>query len=83
LVAAGDADYAVVVSTEWVEGVARELFMAAELPVPAHGARALVLGTDGSGPPLDRAALLETLKRGAGPAFDPEWNFASLIANPA
>jgi 3-oxoacyl-(acyl-carrier-protein) synthase len=78
LVASGDADYAVVVSSEWVEDVTRELFAAALLPVPVQGARALVLGTDGLGPPLDRPLLLEMLKQGSGPAFEPEWYFASL-----
>jgi 3-oxoacyl-[acyl-carrier-protein] synthase-1/3-oxoacyl-[acyl-carrier-protein] synthase II len=80
LVAAGDADYAVVVSSEWVEDVARDLFTVADLPAPVHGARAVVLGADGSGPPLDRAAILEMLKQGSGPAYHPEWYFASLEA---
>jgi 3-oxoacyl-[acyl-carrier-protein] synthase-1/3-oxoacyl-[acyl-carrier-protein] synthase II len=78
LVASGDADYAIVVSSECVEDVARDLFARAGLPAPIHGARALVLGPGGEGPPLDRSALIETLRSGTGPAFAPEWYFASL-----
>jgi 3-oxoacyl-[acyl-carrier-protein] synthase-1/3-oxoacyl-[acyl-carrier-protein] synthase II len=78
LVASGDADYAAVVSSEWVEDVTRELFAAAGLPIPLHGARALVLGTDGPGRPLDRPLLLQALKQGNGPLFEPDWYFASL-----
>jgi acetyl-CoA acetyltransferase len=78
LVATGDADYAIVVSSESVEDVGRDLFVAAGLPAPSPGARALVLGPDGEGPPLDRVSLIETLKSGTGPAFAPEWYFASL-----
>jgi 3-oxoacyl-[acyl-carrier-protein] synthase II len=46
LVAAGDADYVVVVALDEVSSVARDLFSAAGLAVPAHGARAVVLGTE-------------------------------------
>jgi 3-oxoacyl-[acyl-carrier-protein] synthase-1/3-oxoacyl-[acyl-carrier-protein] synthase II len=56
LVAAGDAEHAVVITCDDVGPVTRDLYAAARLEVPRDGARALVLGATG-GPPLRRPAL--------------------------
>jgi 3-oxoacyl-[acyl-carrier-protein] synthase-1/3-oxoacyl-[acyl-carrier-protein] synthase II len=57
LVAAGDAEHAVVVTSDDVGPVTRDLFAAAELPVPADGASVYVLG-HGAGPtPFERPRL--------------------------
>jgi 3-oxoacyl-[acyl-carrier-protein] synthase II len=61
LVAAGDADYVLVVTCDEVGDVARELFSAAGLIAPSHGAQAVVLGANGLENPIDRRILLELL----------------------
>ncbi len=57
LVHAGDLDYAIVVASDEVGDVSKALFTAAGLPVPVHGARAIVLGVGPERGSLDRAAL--------------------------
>jgi 3-oxoacyl-[acyl-carrier-protein] synthase II len=64
LVAAGDADYVVVVTCDEVGEVARELFSTAGLVLPEHGARALLLGAQGFERPIDRCVLAELLGHG-------------------
>jgi 3-oxoacyl-[acyl-carrier-protein] synthase-1/3-oxoacyl-[acyl-carrier-protein] synthase II len=54
LVAAGDAEHAVVIESNDVGSVTRDLCAAAGLAEPTDGARALVLGTDPRGRPVDR-----------------------------
>jgi hypothetical protein len=61
LVQAGDLDHVVVVVSDEVGVVATDLFSAAGLSVPEHGARAVVLAAGPDGAPLDRAALGEML----------------------
>jgi nitrous oxidase accessory protein NosD len=61
LLAAGDASALLVVAVESVGPVANEVFSAAELPVPAAGAVALVLdaGDAAEAAPIDRKLLVE------------------------
>jgi hypothetical protein len=67
LVAAGDADYVVVVAADEVSAVVRELFSAAGLSTPTHGARAVVLGTEPlTAASVARAVLAEILTAGLG-----------------
>jgi 3-oxoacyl-(acyl-carrier-protein) synthase len=77
LVAAGDAERALVVAVDWVSDRVRALFLAAGLTPPAHGAVALVLGGV-EGPGMSAAALGEALgaARLAGGGFggaEPGW----------
>jgi 3-oxoacyl-(acyl-carrier-protein) synthase len=64
LVAAGDADYVLVVTCDEVGDVARELFSAAGLVPPLYGARALLLGAEGFERHIDRAVLVELFGHG-------------------
>jgi 3-oxoacyl-[acyl-carrier-protein] synthase-1/3-oxoacyl-[acyl-carrier-protein] synthase II len=64
LVAAGDVDEAIVVALEDAGAVTRELFGAAALPCPRHGAAALLLAAEPAEPagePLDRDGLERAL----------------------
>ena len=61
LVAAGDADYVLVVTCDEVGEVAREIFSAAGLNAPPHGAQAVVLGANGLENPIERRTLVEHL----------------------
>jgi 3-oxoacyl-[acyl-carrier-protein] synthase II len=62
LVAFGDAEHVVVVTCDEVGDVVRLLASRAELPVPEHGALAVVIAAAQQGSqPLDRAALVELL----------------------
>lgn len=63
LVAAGDADEALVVALEDVGPVTSDLFSAAGLPLPRRGAAALLLGSNPPGEPLDRNLLAAWLRR--------------------
>jgi 3-oxoacyl-[acyl-carrier-protein] synthase II len=57
LIAAGDAEHAVVIECNDVGEVTGELCAAAGLSVPNDGARALVLGTESRGSRLERPSL--------------------------
>jgi 3-oxoacyl-[acyl-carrier-protein] synthase II len=61
LVAASDADYVLVVTCDEVGEVATELFSAAGLIAPPHGAQAVVLAANGLENPIDRRILVELL----------------------
>ena len=62
LVARGDADTVVAVVCDEVGDTTQALFSAARVPVPAHGARAVVLGAEtGGARSLDPRILLELL----------------------
>jgi 3-oxoacyl-[acyl-carrier-protein] synthase-1/3-oxoacyl-[acyl-carrier-protein] synthase II len=66
LVAFGDVDYAVVIASDEVGDVVGDLFARALLPVPRHGALAVVLGAaPDAAPALERDALADILARGA------------------
>jgi 3-oxoacyl-(acyl-carrier-protein) synthase len=78
LVAAGDADHAVVVAVDDVGDTVRAVFSAAELAVPRHGAAAIVLGFDPEGSGVDWASIrsaLEAARRSGGgvSGSDPGW----------
>jgi 3-oxoacyl-[acyl-carrier-protein] synthase-1/3-oxoacyl-[acyl-carrier-protein] synthase II len=53
----GDADAVLVVSADHVEDLVRDTWAAAGWPLPAHGARAVVLGRGEAGPTLSRERL--------------------------
>ncbi|HEX6272031.1 MAG TPA: beta-ketoacyl synthase N-terminal-like domain-containing protein [Polyangiaceae bacterium] len=62
LIAFGDADFVFAVVCDELGGVTRDLFSAAGVPVPASGARAVLLGRDApASRALDRGALLSLL----------------------
>ncbi len=67
LVAAGDADYVVVVSCDEVGTVAGDLFSAAGLSPPPHGARAVVMGSEPTdGAVLERRVIADMLQERPG-----------------